>query len=81
MLAWEVRYLCATLLPRSETRLLPAGLVLLRSLGQERDLSAQRKNEETCHCSQLFVVLIREILLKDAIGVEELEGPCKLLHM
>jgi len=81
MLAWEVRYLCATLLPHSETRLLPAGIVLLKSLGQARDLSAQRKNEETRHCSELFIVLTREVLLKDAIGVEELEGPCKLLHL
>lgn len=81
MLTWEVRYLCATLLPHSETRLLPAGIVLLRSLGQERDLSAQRKNEETRLCSELFILLTREILLKDAIGVNELEGPCKLLHM
>jgi len=59
---------------------LPAGIVLLKSSGQERDLS-QRKNEETRHCSELFIVLTREILLKDAIGVEELEGPCKLLHL
>jgi hypothetical protein len=81
MLAWEVRYLCATLLPHSETRLLPAGIVLLRSLGQERDLTARRKNEETRHCSELFIVLAREILLKDGIGGEELEGPCKLLHL
>ena len=80
MPTWEVRYLCATLLPHSETRLLPAGIVLLKSSGQERDLS-QRKNEETRHCSELFIVLTREILLKDAIGVEELEGPCKLLHL
>lgn len=81
MLTWEVRYLCATLLPHSETRLLPAGIVLLRSLGHERDLSAQRKNEETRHCSELFILLTREILLKDAIGVDELDGPCKLLHI
>ncbi|KAF8257966.1 hypothetical protein EI94DRAFT_1756242 [Lactarius quietus] len=75
MLTWEVRYLCATLLPHSETRLLPAGIVLLRSLRPERDLSAQRKNQETRHCSELFILLTREILLKDAIGLEELEGP------
>lgn len=81
MLTWEVRYLCATLLPHSETRLLPAGIVLLRSLGQERDLSAQSKNEETRHCCELFILLTREILLKGAIGVDELEGPCNLLHM
>jgi len=55
--------------------------VLLRSLGQERDLSAQRKNEEIRHCSELFILLIREIYLKGAAGVEELEGPCKLLDL
>ncbi|KAH9018931.1 hypothetical protein EDB84DRAFT_629429 [Lactarius hengduanensis] len=80
MLAWEVRYLCATLLPHSETRLLPAGIVLLKSLGQESGLS-QHKNEEARHCSELFIVLTREIILKDAVGVVELEGPCKLLHL
>ncbi|KAI9435445.1 hypothetical protein H4582DRAFT_649236 [Lactarius indigo] len=80
MLTWEVRYLCATLLPHSETRLLPAGIVLLKSLGQERSFS-QHENEEIHHCSELFVVLTREILLKDAVGVMELEGPCKLLHL
>lgn len=79
-LAWDVRYLCATLLPHSETRLLPAGIVLLKYLGQEWGLS-QRKNEEIRHCSELFIVLTREIILKDAVGVVELEGPCKLLHL
>jgi hypothetical protein len=81
MLAWEVRFLCADLLPCSETRLLPAGRVLLESLGKEGDLSSQRKNEEIRHCSILFLMLTREILLKDAIGIEELEGPCRLLHL
>ncbi|KAH9054773.1 hypothetical protein EDB87DRAFT_1420047 [Lactarius vividus] len=79
MLTWEVRYLCATLLPQSETRLLPAGIVLLKSLGKER--LSQRENEETRHCSELFIVLTREIFLKDAVGIEDLEGPCKLLHL
>jgi hypothetical protein len=81
MLACEVRYLCADLLPHSETRLLPAGRVLLRYLEQENDLSSQHKNEETRYCSELFIILAREILLKDAISVEELEGPCKILHL
>ena len=81
MLTWEVRYRCANLLPRSETRLSPAGTVLLRSSGQERDLGAQRKNEEIRHCSVLFIMLTREIVLKDAIGIEELEGPCRLLRL
>ncbi|KAI9461894.1 hypothetical protein BJY52DRAFT_163647 [Lactarius psammicola] len=81
MLTWEVRYLCATLLPHSETRLLPAGIVLLKSLGgQGRDLS-EHKNEELRHCSELFILLTREIHLKDAIGIDELEGACKLLHI
>ncbi|KAH9003763.1 hypothetical protein EDB86DRAFT_2889708 [Lactarius hatsudake] len=33
------------------------------------------------HCSELFIVLTREIILKDAVGIVELEGPCKLLHL
>lgn len=81
MLAWEVGYLCVDLLPYSETRLLPAGRVLRETLRQERGLTSQRKNEETRHCAELFIMLTREILLKDAIGVEELEGPCRLLHL
>ncbi|KAF8257967.1 hypothetical protein EI94DRAFT_1211596 [Lactarius quietus] len=79
-LAWEVRYLCVVLLPHSEARLLPAGRVLLASLWQE-SLSSQHNNEGTHHCSELFIMLTREILLRDAIGVEELEGPCRLLHL
>jgi hypothetical protein len=81
MLAREVRHLCADLLPHSETRLLPAGIVLLRSLGKETDLSSQHKNDETRYCSELFIMLAREIILKDAVGVEELEGPCRILHL
>ena len=81
MLAWEVRFLCADLLPFSETRLLPAGRVLLKSLRKEGVLSSQRKTEEIRHCSVLFIILTREIVLKDAIGIEELEGPCRLLHL
>lgn len=80
-LAWEVRYLCEDLLPHSETRLLPAGSVLLRSLEQETDVRSQHKNEETRLCSELFIMLAREIFLKDAIGIEELEGPCRILHL
>jgi hypothetical protein len=81
MVAWEVRYLCVDLLPHSETRLLPAGRVLLGTLGEETDISSQRKSDETRYCSELFIMLAREILLKDAIGVEELEGPCRILHL
>jgi hypothetical protein len=72
------------LLPHSEARLLPAGRVLLGSLGEETDLSSQRKSDdidETRYCSELFIILAREILLKSAIGIEELEGPCRLLHL
>jgi hypothetical protein len=81
MVAWEVQYLCVDLLPHSETRLLPAGKVLLGSLGEETDLGTQRKCDETRYCSELFIMLAREILLKNAIGVEELEGPCRILHL
>ncbi|KAN0142045.1 hypothetical protein V8E53_000507 [Lactarius tabidus] len=38
-------------------------------------------NEETRYCSELFIMLAREILLKGAIGVRELEGPCRILHL
>jgi hypothetical protein len=78
VVAWEVRHLCEDLLPHSETRLLPAGRVLLGSLGEETDL---RKSDEARYCSELFIMLTREILLKDAIGVAELEGPCRILHL
>ena len=80
MLFKEIRSLCTDFLPRSETRLLPAGRVLLGSLGKESGLSPQRK-DETRYCSELFTMLAREILLKGAIGVEELEGPCRILHL
>lgn len=80
MLVKELRSLCADFLPHSETRLLPAGRVLLGSLGREGGLSSQRK-DEVHYCSELFIMLAREILLKGAIGVEELEGPCRILHL
>lgn len=83
VLTLEVRYLCEELLPYLEPRLLPTGTVLLRSLGQENYLgsSLQYKNEEIRHCSELFIMLTREILLKGAIGVQELEGPCRILRL
>lgn len=37
-------------------------------------------NEETRHCFELFILLTREILLKDAVDVKELDWPCKLLE-
>ncbi|KAF8257977.1 hypothetical protein EI94DRAFT_1756263, partial [Lactarius quietus] len=39
-----------------------------------------RIDEETLCCSELFIALTHEVLLKDAVGAGELEGPCKLLH-
>jgi hypothetical protein len=82
-LAWQVRFLCTTLLPCSETRLVPAGEVLLQSLGLHGDFSQRvpaRTDEETHCCAELFIALTHDVLLKDAVGAGELEGPCKLLH-
>ena len=84
-LIWQVRFLCTTLLPYAETRLLPAGNVLLQSLGQpmEPQFSPHvplRFDEETLFCSQLFIALTHEVLLKDAVSAGKLENPCKLLH-
>ena len=83
VLALEVRYLCEDLLPHLEPRLLPTGTILLRYLGQETYLgsSLQYKKEEIRHCSELFILLTREIILKGAIGVQELEGPCRILRL
>ncbi|KAI9430814.1 hypothetical protein H4582DRAFT_2014085 [Lactarius indigo] len=82
-LIWQVRFLCTTLLPYAETRLVPAGRLLLQSLGLHGDFSQRvsiRTDEETRCCSELFIVLTHEVLLKDAVSAGELEGPCKLLH-
>ncbi|KAI9448534.1 hypothetical protein H4582DRAFT_2124508 [Lactarius indigo] len=83
-LIWDVRYLCATLLPQAETRLVPAATVLLRCLpvGPQGDLSQgpPNMNDDTLRCSESFLVLTREVFLRDAAGAEELEGPCELLH-
>lgn len=83
VLALEVRYLCEDWLPHLEPRLLPTGTVLLRYFGQETYLgsSLQYKKEEIRHCSELFILLTREIILKGAIGVQELEGPCRILRL
>jgi hypothetical protein len=60
-----------------------AGKVLLQSLGPHGDF-AQRVpvhiDEGALCCSELFIALTHEVLLKDAVGVGQLEGPCKLLH-
>ncbi|KAI9461914.1 hypothetical protein BJY52DRAFT_164838 [Lactarius psammicola] len=84
-LIWQVRFLCTALLPYAETRLVPAGRVLLQSLGPalHENISQRvpiRADEDTRCCSELFIALTHEVLLKDAIGAGELEGPCKLLH-
>jgi hypothetical protein len=62
---------------------MPAGKVLLQSLGLHGDFSprvALRIDEETLCCCQLFIALTHEVLLKDAVSAGKLEGPCKLLH-
>ncbi|KAI9451410.1 hypothetical protein BJY52DRAFT_102072 [Lactarius psammicola] len=83
-LIWQVRFLCTTLLQHVETRLVPAGRVLLQSLGLHGDFSQPipvRINEETRCCAELFIALTHEVLLNHAISAGELEGPCKLLHV
>ncbi|KAH9007336.1 hypothetical protein EDB86DRAFT_81050 [Lactarius hatsudake] len=81
-LIWEVRHLCATLLPHAETRLVPAATVLLRRLpvGPQGDLSQGLINDDSLRCSEFFLVLTREVFLRGAAGAKELEGPCQLLH-
>ncbi|KAF8266701.1 hypothetical protein EI94DRAFT_148220 [Lactarius quietus] len=82
-LIWQVRFLCTTLLPCSETRLVPAGRVLLQSLGLHGDFSQHvpaRTDEETRFCAELFIALTHDVLLRDAVSAAELESPCKLLH-
>ena len=66
-----------------EPRLEKAGMVLLRSL----DLQGERTYpgsvevwaEEDRHCTEVFIVLTREVLLCNAVGLRELEDPCKLM--
>jgi len=82
-LVWQIRFFCTSLLPHAETRLMPAGRVLLQSLGLHGDFSQRvpvRTDEETRCCAELFIALTHEVLLKDAVSAGELEGPCKLLH-
>ena len=62
---------------------MPAGRVLLQSLGLHGDFSQRlpvRTDEETRRCAELFIALTHEVLLKDAVSAGELERPCKLLH-
>lgn len=82
VLIWEVRFLCANLLPQAETRLVPAATVLLRSLGLQGDFSQAPPNMQIdgLRCSEFFIVLTPELFLRGAAGAEELEGPCELLH-
>ena len=64
-----------------ETRLEPTGMLLLESLDLQ-DLTYPiytRAKEEFRYCSEVFIVLTREVIIKDATGMKELEGPCKLL--
>ncbi|KAI9461892.1 hypothetical protein BJY52DRAFT_1257412 [Lactarius psammicola] len=84
VLICQVRSICTTLLPHTETRLVPAGRVLLQSLEFHGDFSQHvlvRVDEETRCCAELFIALTREVLLKDAIDVGALERPCELLHL
>jgi len=70
-------------LPNTETRLVPAGKVLLKSLGllgKFSQLAPAQTDEATRCCSELFITLTHEVHLKHAVGAEELEIPFKLLH-
>jgi hypothetical protein len=63
-----------------EPRLEPAGLVLLQSLDLQGDLTrpvSALMKEEFRYCSEVFIVLTREVLLNNAVGMRELKGPCK----
>ena len=60
-----------------EPRLEKVGMVLLRSL----DLQGERTwaKEDFRHCTEVFIVLTREVFLNNAVGMRELEDPCKLM--
>ena len=65
-----------------EPRLEPAGLVLLQSLDLQGDLTlhvSTPMKEKFRYCCEVFIVLTREVLLNNAVGMRELKGPCKLL--
>ncbi|KAF8268247.1 hypothetical protein EI94DRAFT_1196413 [Lactarius quietus] len=82
----QVQFLCTSLLPHAENRLVPAGIVLLQSTqssglhGDPLQRVAVQNDENIRCCSELFITLTHEILLEDVISAVELEGPCKLLH-
>lgn len=63
---------------------MPAGKVLLQSWGVNEYLSKgvpfRTDSEETRCCAELFIALVHEILLNDAVSAVELGGPCKVLH-
>ena len=65
-----------------ESRLEPAGMLLVQSFYPQGDLihpASVRAKEEFRYCSEVFIVLTREVILKDAVGTIELNDPCKLL--
>lgn len=64
-----------------ETRLEPAGMLLLESLDLKgvTDPIYTRAKEEFRYCSEVFIVLTRAVILKNATGTRDMKGPCKLL--
>ncbi|KAF8266703.1 hypothetical protein EI94DRAFT_1732492 [Lactarius quietus] len=83
LLIWQVWFLSTILLPCTETRLVPAGRVLLHALEPHNDFSQHipvLADEQTRYCSELFIALAHEVVLKDAICARALEGPCRRLH-
>lgn len=66
-----------------ENRLVPTGILLLQSSGLHGN-SLQpvpfQTDERTRLCSELFITLTHEVLLKDVVSAAELEDPCTLLH-
>ncbi|KAH8987267.1 hypothetical protein EDB92DRAFT_1876101 [Lactarius akahatsu] len=84
VLIWQVRRFYTDSLQHTNTGLVPAGRVLLRSVGLHGEFSQRvpiRIDEETRCCAELFIALTREILLKDAIDADALEGPSELLYL
>jgi len=79
----RIWFLCTSLLPNTEIRLVPAGKVLLKSLGllgKFSQLIPAQTDEATHYCSELFITLAHEVHLKCGVRAKELEVPCKLLH-
>ncbi|KAH9003762.1 hypothetical protein EDB86DRAFT_2889705 [Lactarius hatsudake] len=84
VLIWQVGRLHTDSLQHTNTGLVSAGRVLLQSAGHHGEFSQRvpiRIDEETRCCAELFIALTREVLLKDAIGADVLEGPCELLYL